>query len=161
MTSSVLVVCVLIALGAGLCVVCLESPVRCAGALVGVFCGAAGALVCVGVPLVPGFSLWIGVAGVALPLLSTVLFLNLLDPGRGIRRLALTRALGLFVLVYVATALAALVMRAADALVAGPPVAAARVAAALVDEGGVALALATLALVAAVLGALSVARRRA
>jgi len=160
MSSSVLVVCLAVAVGTALGVVALESPVRSAGALVGALCGVSAALVCLDAPLLPGLLLWLGVGGVGAPLLATVLMLHQTAEERGLRRLRLTKALGLFVLVYVGAALAAVIARAADAL--GPPahVEATGVARALFGESGVAISLAALALAAAAIGALSLARRR-
>ena len=112
----------------------------------------------------PGISLWLGVGGIGLPLLATVLLLNLSVEERGPRRMQVIRAVGLFLLAYVATALAAVLVRAADALNGRGHNAAAITAAALsrvlFDDASLALSLAAVAVAASVIGAVLIARRR-
>jgi len=142
-------------------VVAFVAPVRSAIGLLACIVAVAGMTYAAGAPEVAGLVLWVLGAGAGLLLLTTILLLNLTPDEVGVRRLSLRRIVSFAVAAWSAAAVFAIVLEEAPTGTHSVVLPEGSVARAALDGHGIVMALAFLALGAAMVGALLVARRRA
>jgi NADH:ubiquinone oxidoreductase subunit 6 (subunit J) len=142
-------------------VVAFVAPVRSALSLLFCIVAVAGMAYAAGAPEVAGLVLWVLGAGAGLLLLTTILLLNLTPEEVGRRRLSVRRTAALGVLLWTAAGVVAMVLEETAGQSVGTRLSEGSAARAALEGQGVVVALAFLAFLAAIVGALLVARRRA